>query len=200
MKRSIATALAVAVLSAGLLSACEEKSGVRQEIEKAEVARESSARVNLEASNKYLAQQAAQPGWTKTTSGIVYRITKTNPADLPRPTADAEVLAHYEGKLIDGKIFDSSYERGQPAPFQLRQVIPGWTEALQLIKPGEIMEAVIPPQLAYGTKAGPEIGPNQALVFKIELIAFRGEDGKIIGDPRAATPGPAGAPPPPPKK
>ncbi len=81
------------------------------------------------------------------------------------------VKVNYEGKTTDGEVFDSSYERGQPAEFPLNRVIPGWTEILQLMNVGSTVEVIIPPALAYGERGSPpNIGPNEVLIFKIELL------------------------------
>jgi FKBP-type peptidyl-prolyl cis-trans isomerase FklB len=200
--------VALALCAALTLAACEE-SGVMAEIEKAEAAiekqkadaqakRTASAGPNLEASRAFLAKAEADGGWTKTQSGILWRYVRQNPANLAKPTADAVFLAFYEGKLIDGKVFDSAYSRGEPLSLPVGGVVPGWTELLQLMKPGETIDAIIPPELGYGEEGQGDIGPNQALQFRMELMAFRTPDGKIVGDPRA-TPRDAPTPPPAPQ-
>ena len=90
------------------------------------------------------------------------------------PKLENEVSVHYEGKLINGKIFDSSIKRGEPATFGVGQVIPGWTEALQRMKVGDKWRLFIPPNIAYGERgAGGDIGPNEALVFEVELLEVK---------------------------
>ena len=92
------------------------------------------------------------------------------------PAATDTVVVHYKGTLIDGKEFDSSYKRGQPATFPVNGVIKGWTEALQLMKEGAKWKLFIPADLAYGSRgAGADIGPNSALVFEVELIEVKGQ-------------------------
>ena len=114
---------------------------------------------------------AATPieGVTVTASGLQYKVITAGSGNSP--SAESEVETHYEGKLIDGTVFDSSYQRGQTTTFPVNRVIAGWTEALQLMKEGDVWELTIPSALAYGTQgAGGVIGPNATLVFKVELI------------------------------
>ena len=117
----------------------------------------------------YLAENAKKEGVVTTESGLQYEVlTKGSGAS---PTADDSVTVHYTGTLIDGTIFDSSVERGEPATFGVTQVIAGWTEALQLMSVGDKLRLVIPSDLAYGLRgAGPSIGPNSTLIFEVELL------------------------------
>lgn len=122
-------------------------------------------------SARFLAANARRAGVTTTASGLQYRVMRAVQGDAACPTASDTVRVHYEGRLPDGAVFDSSYERGAPAEFELARVIEGWSEGLQLMRPGEMYEFFIPPALAYGERgAGDVIAPNQALVFKVELI------------------------------
>lgn len=122
-----------------------------------------------EKSKKYLEDLADDPDYTSTESGILYKVLEQGSGDMPEATE--KVRVNYEGKTTDGKVFDSSYERGEPAEFPLNRVIPGWTEMLQLMEVGTTVEAVIPSDLAYGERGSPpKIGPNETLIFKIELI------------------------------
>ena len=114
---------------------------------------------------------AAQEGVQVTDSGLQYSVI--TPADGPKPAATDNVTVHYRGTLIDGTEFDSSYSRGEPTSFALDQVIPGWTEGVQLMNVGSKYRFVIPPELAYGERgAGGAIGPFETLVFEVELIAI----------------------------
>lgn len=109
---------------------------------------------------------------TKTASGLQYQILREGKGEFPR--INQSVTVHYAGWLTDGNKFDSSYDRGQPAQFGVSQVIPGWTEGLQLMKPGTLARFVIPPDIAYGAQgAGGDIPPNATLVFLVELIAVQ---------------------------
>ena len=105
-----------------------------------------------------------------TESGLQYLVME--PGEGDNPVAADSVEVHYEGRLIDGSVFDSSFERGQTVTFGLTQVIPGWTEGLQLMKPGGKFKFIIPSELGYGEGgAGQMIGPNATLLFDVELIA-----------------------------
>ncbi len=122
-------------------------------------------------SKAFMEENAKNPGVKTTESGLQYEIIKEG--DGATPSADDKVIAHYEGTLIDGTKFDSSYDRGEPATFPVNGVIKGWQEALQMMKEGGKWRVVIPGSLAYGPQgAGDKIGPNETLVFTIELIAI----------------------------
>lgn len=122
----------------------------------------------------YLKQNKAKSGVITTASGLQYEVLTEGKGAHPGPTDT--VAVHYEGKLLDGTIFDSSYQRGQPAVFPLDAVIPGWTEGVQLMTPGSKYRFVIPPAIGYGAKgAGGVIPPNAVLLFDIELLAVKGK-------------------------
>jgi FKBP-type peptidyl-prolyl cis-trans isomerase FkpA len=122
----------------------------------------------------FLDGAAAEAGAIRTPSGLVFRTLK--PGSGPSPKATDTVRVHYHGTLPDGKVFDSSVQRGQPAEFQLNQVIPCWTEGVQRMKVGEKAKLVCPADLAYGDRgAGPDIGPGATLVFEVELLAIKGK-------------------------
>jgi FKBP-type peptidyl-prolyl cis-trans isomerase FklB len=131
---------------------------------------EAKAAENKAAGEAYLAENAKQEGVVVTESGLQYKIIEPGQGDSPGPADVATV--HYRGTLIDGTQFDSSYDRGQPASFPVGGVIPGWSEALQLMKPGAKWQLSIPAELAYGERgAGQDIGPNSTLLFDVELIS-----------------------------
>ncbi len=124
---------------------------------------------NLEIGNKYLELNKQKEGVMTTASGLQYRVEKSG--EGAKPTAESTVEVHYEGTLIDGTIFDSSFQRGQTTSFPVGGVIPGWTEALQLMSEGDVWHLTIPSDLAYGAQgAGGQIGPNSVLNFKVELV------------------------------
>ena len=127
---------------------------------------------NLEAGKKFLAENAKKDGVVTTESGLQYKVIKSG--DGPSPKADDTVTTHYRGTLIDGREFDSSYSRGQPASFPVNGVIKGWTEALQLMKVGDKWQLYIPSDLAYGSSQRSElIQPNSTLVFELELLGIK---------------------------
>ncbi|GGI70235.1 hypothetical protein GCM10007973_04030 [Polymorphobacter multimanifer] len=121
---------------------------------------------------QYLDANKDKPGVITTSTGLQYQVITEGKG--PKPAASDVVLVHYEGKLVDGTVFDSSYQRGQPAAFPLDQVIPGWTEGVQLMPTGSKYHFVVPPGLAYGARgAGGVIPPGAVLEFDIELLAIR---------------------------
>ena len=128
---------------------------------------------NLKIANDYLNENKSKEGVQSTESGLQYRVITSIESGEPRetPTSHSRVKCHYEGKLVDGSVFDSSYERENPATFSLEQVIPGWTEGLQLMSVGEKYEFTIPPQLGYGEVGVPgHIPGNSVLIFTVELL------------------------------
>ncbi len=128
----------------------------------------------MKANADYLAENSKKDGIKTTASGLQYSILKSGPADGKSPTASDTVVVHYAGTLVDGTKFDSSYDRGQPATFGVGQVIPGWTEILKLMKPGDKWAVVIPSELGYGKRgAGGKIGPDAVLLFDVELISIK---------------------------
>lgn len=119
----------------------------------------------------FMEENAKKEGVKTTESGIQYQVIREGDGEIP--TADDTVIADYEGTLIDGTKFDSSYDRGEPATFPVDGVIKGWQEVLQMMKEGAKWRVVIPGNLAYGPQgAGDKIGPNETLIFDIELIAI----------------------------
>lgn len=120
-------------------------------------------------SQDYLELNAQRDGIVVRPSGLQYRVLKEGTGAQPGPRD--QVTVHYRGKLTDGREFDSSYKRGEPATFQLNRVIKGWTEGLSLMKEGSMWVLYIPPELGYGKQgAGGMIGPNEILIFEVELI------------------------------
>ena len=128
-------------------------------------------RAPLRAASTFLADNAAKPGVETTASGLQVEILEAG--DGPHPTPADRVVVQYEGSLPGGDVFDSSYVRGQPAMFTVGDLIPGWQEGLQLMRPGGKARFVIPSDLAYGAEgAGGIIPPNSALVFEVELLGI----------------------------
>jgi FKBP-type peptidyl-prolyl cis-trans isomerase FkpA len=143
---------------------------------KAQAEREKAMAENAEASAKWLAEVETMEGVKKTESGILYRIDREGSEVMATEDTDV-VLVNYEGKTSDGEVFDSSYERGEPISFPLNRVIKGWTEGMKLVGVGGQITLWIPSELAYGERgAGANIGPNQALEFKVELLEVNPEN------------------------
>jgi FKBP-type peptidyl-prolyl cis-trans isomerase len=143
--------------------------------------REAQGEENKTAGDAFLAENAEKEDVTTTESGLQYEVLEEGNGR----TADSTdiVTLHYEGKLIDGTVFDSSHERGEPATFSVGRVIPGLSEGLQLMPVGSTYRFVIPPDLGYGERgAGQQIGPNATLVFEVELMRIQGDSTEAGGD------------------
>jgi FKBP-type peptidyl-prolyl cis-trans isomerase len=154
----------------GTLITIEEAQAVLQEQQQREAA-EKAAEAQ-KAGEAFLKENAAKEGVTVTDTGLQYEVLTQG--DGPMPTLEDTVSVHYVGTLIDGREFDSSIARGEPASFPLKGVIPGWTEALQLMNVGSKNRLVIPSDLAYGERgAGELIGPGATLVFEVELLEIK---------------------------
>ena len=146
--------------------------GELQAIQQEALAQAAIAR--LAENKKFMEAKAAEDGVEATESGILYRVLTAGEGD--KPTAADQVTVHYTGRLTDGKVFDSSVERGSPATFPLNGVIPGWTEVLQLMPVGSKWDVWLPSKLGYGERgAGEDIPPNAVLNFEIELISIAGK-------------------------
>lgn len=143
---------------------------------------------NHQAAAKFLAENGKKPGMMTTASGLQYQVLTAGNGDSPK--ASDSVVVNYRGATLNGTEFDSSYKRGQPATFGVNQVIPGWTEALQLMKPGAKWKLFIPPQLAYDLRPPPGSGipPGSMLVFDVELLSVKAAP---AAPPAAANPAPA---------
>ncbi len=154
----------------------EEVAAVMQAFEKEMAARHRArsmraGQANLAEGEQFLAANAKKEGVKTLPSGLQYKVLKVG--NGPKPQARDTVRTHYEGRLINGEVFDSSYAREEPTTFEVGGVIPGWTEALKLMPVGSKWQLFIPAKLAYGERgAGPQIGPNATLVFDIELLAI----------------------------
>ena len=134
-------------------------------------AKEAAAR-NAAAGEKFLAENKTKEGVKTTPSGLQYKVIKEGKGASPKETD--VVVTHYKGTLINGTEFDSSYKRKEPTSFPVNRVIKGWTEGLQLMKPGAKYQFFIPASLAYGDRsAGQDIGPNETLIFEVELLSVK---------------------------
>ena len=174
----------------GLLTDAEMQATMQAFQQQVVTAQQAKAKVvgekNKTEGEAFLAKNKTRAGVKTTASGLQYEVEKEGTGANPKPTDT--VTVNYKGTLMDGTVFDSSYDRGQPATFVLNQVIPGWTEGVQLMKPGAKYKFYIPSSLGYGEQgAGGVIGPNAPLVFEVELLS--------VGQPAGApgTPGAEGA-------
>ncbi len=166
----------IILLAAALaLTACNQGSGVESAMRDEQREQSRADAVCAEAGDD-------RPDVQTTAGGVRVEITRRTAAPcLPAPAADSIVLVHYEGSLTNGTVFDSSYQRGEPAPFPVNAVIPGWTEALMLLKPGDEAQLLIPAALGYGRQgAPPDIPPNADLRFRVELLGVASGDGSEV--------------------
>ena len=151
--------------------------GLQKEVQtKMEAKQKAASEGNAAASKKFLEENAKKEGVKTTASGLQYKVIKEGKG--PKPTIDDTVTVKYKGSLINGTEFDNSEKHGGSAEFGIKGIIPGWTEALQLMPVGSTWELYIPANLAYGDSAPPMIGPGQALVFTVELLEIKKGDAK----------------------
>jgi peptidylprolyl isomerase/FKBP-type peptidyl-prolyl cis-trans isomerase FklB len=162
------TTLALAALA---LAACQGKPADKAG---ADLAGKPSAQ-----SAAYMAKVTKEAGVKVLPSGLAYKVVRSGPTTGMKPQAQDEVKVHYEGKLEDGTIFDSSYERGQPAAMPLRGLIPAWQEALPMMRPGDEWILYVPSNLGYGEEGQGPIPPGAPLIFRIELIDVLPGPGRI---------------------
>ena len=127
----------------------------------------------------FLTANAKATGVRTTASGLQYRILRSGPATGLRPKLADEVKVNYEGKLVDGTVFDSSYERGQPAAMPLKGLVKAWLEVIPMMRPGDVWMIYVPPELGYGAEGQGPIPGGAALIFKIELIDFLPGPGSV---------------------
>ena len=167
MKKAIVMALA-ALLMTGMAS-CNSNTSSSESTEETTPDYGQQIKDNKTLGREFMEQNAQNDSVVQTKSGMQYIVVKEGNGAKPGP--EDTVTVHYTGKLIDGTVFDSSVERGEPATFPLNQVIPGWTEGLQLMSEGSEYRLFIPSELAYGSKgAGDQILPNSTLIFDVQLI------------------------------
>ncbi len=133
------------------------------------------AEAAAKAGDEWRAENRKKEGVTETQSGVQYSISHSGEASGVSPGPDDTVVVHYRGAFLDGREFDSSYMRGVPAIFPLSGIIPGWREVLQLMRPGDKWNVVIPPELAYAEQGSGAIGPNETLLFEIELLEVKSQ-------------------------
>jgi FKBP-type peptidyl-prolyl cis-trans isomerase FklB len=179
-------------LAAGLTDALAGKSGLTeaearetlnqfrtQMMEKMQTKQKTDSEKNIKEGETFLAANAKKEGVKVLPSGLQYKVLKSGNGKSPKATDT--VKTHYHGTLIDGTVFDSSVERKEPATFAVNQVIPGWTEALQLMKEGDKWRLFVPAKLAYGERQmGPTITPNSTLIFEVELLSIEAGAGPAL--------------------
>jgi peptidylprolyl isomerase/FKBP-type peptidyl-prolyl cis-trans isomerase FklB len=165
---------AFVILAAALaLAACQPKAG------KDAAGLPGAAQPQSEQSKAYMAKVGKEPGVKVLPSGLAYKIVRSGPATGLKPQLNDEVKVHYEGKLEDGTVFDSSYERGQPAAMPLKGLVPGWLEALPMMRPGDEWILYVPSNLGYGAQGQGPIPPGAPLIFRIELIDVLPGPGRV---------------------
>ena len=125
---------------------------------------------SLEAANAFMAANAKQPGVVTLADGLQYKVVRSGPADGAKPAPIDTVTVNYEGKLVNGEVFDSSYERHEPATFPLQGLVPAWQEALVMMRPGDEWTLYVPPSLGYGAEDKGPIPGNSVMIFRIALI------------------------------
>jgi FKBP-type peptidyl-prolyl cis-trans isomerase len=181
MRITLAASVLSLAVAASLLGACGQQPAYSQPTSVMDGAADDAAKLasdNLKEAEDFLADNRTKPGVTTTASGLQYAVISAGPADGPKPEASSVVQVNYAGTLLDGTEFDSSFARGQAAEFEVGQLIPGWVEALQLMRPGDEWTIWVHPQLGYGERgAGPDIGPNKLLVFRMRLEGIVGGPG-----------------------
>ena len=154
------------------MTSCVNNFLQQKQAEKMEASRKANAGIietNHKAGEAFLAENKTKPGVVTTASGLQYMVIKEGTGPKPQPSD--KVKCHYHGTLIDGTVFDSSIDRGEPIEFPVTGVIQGWVEALQLMPVGSKWKLFIPPSLAYGDNAaGPKITPGSTLIFDVELL------------------------------
>ena len=160
-----------------LMTYDEAKAEIQKYFTELEARQQETARemgeVNAKAGRSFLEANAKREEVVTTESGLQYEVLEQGSGEKPKATDS--VTVHYTGKLIDGTVFDSSEERGEPATFGVTQVIPGWVEALQLMSVGSKWRLYIPFELAYGAQGVPGIGPNQTLIFDVTILGIAGK-------------------------
>ena len=161
------------------LAACQPKSAADVGAKGPDQAEGPAAADQSKASAAFMVKNAKEPGVVTLKDGLQYKIIHSGPAAGNKPHLGDEVKVNYEGKLIDGTVFDSSYERGQPAAMQLRGLVKAWQEVIPMMRPGDVWMLYVPPELGYGAEGQGPIPPGAALIFKIELIDFLAGPGSV---------------------
>jgi len=163
--------------AAVLLAGCGDRHGdIEKEMAAYQASADAAAATNLKAGQDYLAKVAKEPGIITLPSGLMYKVVSNPDPAAPQPSVHDTVTVNYEGALIDGHVFDSSYARNQPATFPLDRVILGWQTSIPLMHVGDTFMLYVPPKLGYGEQdQGSDIPANSVLVFKVQLLGINGK-------------------------
>ena len=170
MRRFLTIATVLGALT-GLAGCGQSMDEVQKDVAKEEAAASASAAANAKAGAEYLAQLGKQPGVATLPSGLMYKVVSSPDPKGAQPAVTDNVTVNYEGKLVNGQVFDSSYARNQPASFPLNRVIVAWQQAVPLMHKGDTWMLYVPPALGYGEQGGGDaIPPDSVLIFKIQLL------------------------------
>jgi peptidylprolyl isomerase/FKBP-type peptidyl-prolyl cis-trans isomerase FklB len=169
--------IAPLIALAGLLTltACGQSADTTAQLEAMQASADAAASQNLKDGEAYLADIAKQPGIIKLPSGVMYRIVSRAANPGAQPTINDTVKINYEGKLLNGHVFDSSYARNEPAEFPLGRLVPAWQEVIPLLHVGDEVTLYTPPSQGYGERDMGEIPPNSTLIFRIQLLGVQGK-------------------------
>lgn len=162
---------------AGLLAltACGQSADTAAQLEAMQASADAVAAQNLKDGEAFLIETAKQPGIVKLPSGVMYKIVSRAPTPGAQPTVSDTVKINYEGKLINGTVFDSSYARNEPAEFPLGRLVPAWQEVIPLLHVGDEVTLYTPPSQGYGERDMGKIPPNSTLIFRIHLLGVQGK-------------------------
>jgi FKBP-type peptidyl-prolyl cis-trans isomerase len=170
LKKSLLT---LAVLSSFAILGCKPADAAKEKSVMEGMGSQDSTSIPLDANAKaaeeFLAKNKTVAGVTTTASGLQYAVIASGPATGLKPSADSVVQVNYEGTLLNGEVFDSSFKRGEAAEFPVGQLIPAWVEALQMMRPGDEWTIWVPPAIGYGAQGGGPIPPNSLLIFRMRL-------------------------------
>lgn len=157
----------------GLTGCGESMDKIEKEMAAREAAQASMAAANLVDGEKFLAERAKEPGMVVLPSGVMYKVVSRAASPGAQPKVSDTVTINYEGKLLNGHVFDSSYARNEPATFPLGRLVPAWQEVIPLLKTGDEIILYTPPSQAYGERDAGDIPPNSTLIFRIQLLGVQ---------------------------
>jgi len=171
MRKLLILASLSAVVGAIALTGCgQSMDEVQKEVDKQQAEASVSAAANIKAGQDYLAQVGKQPGIITLPSGLMYKVVSSPDPAGAKPAATDKVKINYEGKLVNGQVFDSSYARNEPATYPLPNLVPAWQMAVPMMHKGDTWMLYVPPALGYGERDMGEIPPDSVLIFKIQLL------------------------------